>query len=328
MPLYNKTGKRDQLLSEKPAMIITFVICLTCWGIHYFYSAGFPTNNIGKTLINNKIAHTVGLLSVLVAGFAIQRISDREMFVRERTRFPFMLFLLFFSTNADLLPVGEATIVIFCFIALLYELFKSYQTPNATVRIFNAGLYLGFASLFVPQLIVFIPLMWIGMYDFRALEWKSFLASFIGVLTVYWILLGWCVWKHDFSPYTKGFEELFHVNLYPVASLFQYSRLATLGIMILAIVSCFYVKTDLLNNKVRTRMMLSFLVNMTVLLVILTFLYSDKADIFEAILYLSTAVLITCFFETAKLRIKFILVLYYFMLILLLFSFIVNVWKF
>ncbi|MDR3246922.1 MAG: hypothetical protein LBT50_10910 [Prevotellaceae bacterium] len=321
---YYSTEKRNRVLPEKPAMAITFVICLICWGISYFHSEGLPISS--KILIYKEIAYIVGLLAVLTVGFVIQRINDLEMFVRERTRLPFMLFLLFFSTNAGLLPASEATIVIVCMVAFLYELFKSYQIPEATIRFFNASVYLGFAGLFVPQILFFVPLMWVGMYHFRVLELKSFLASLTGVMTVYWILLAWCVWTGDFSIYTGCYKELIHFNFFSVKSLFQYHGLALSGILILTVISCFYVKIDSFSNNVRTRMMLSFLINISVLSVILIFLYGDKADILQAVLYLSDAVLIAYFFTTAKIRAK--LVLYYFMLILLLFSFISSLWSF
>jgi hypothetical protein len=324
--IYYETEKRNRSLSENPAMVSSFVICLVCWGISYFYSRGFLTNNISKILINKELSYTIGFLTVLGAGFVVQRINDAEMFIRERTRLPLVLFLMLFSTNAGLLPVSEATIVILCIVALLYELFKSYQMPEATIRFFNVGAYLGFASLFVPQMLFFVPVIWMGMYNFRALEHKSFLASFLGVISVYWILLVWCVWSHDFSIYSEWLNDLIHINFFSIESLLQYRKLAFGAVLIMTVISCFYVKSDSFNNSVRTRMMLSFLINISVLSVILIFLYSDKSDMLQAVLYLSDAVLMAYFFKTVKRRLK--LVLYYFMLLLFLFSFIANVWNF
>jgi hypothetical protein len=323
---YYNTEKRNRSLPEKTTAAITIIICPVCWGISYFYAKDFPINSVSEILINKGIVYMIGLLAMITAGFLIQRINDHEMFLKERTRLPLMLFLLFFSTNAVLLPVSNATIVIFCLVALLHELFKSYQKPEATVDFYNAGAYMGIASFFVPQMLFFVPAIWAGMYNFRALELKSFLASFTGIMTTGWIMLAWCVWKNDFSVYANWWNDLVYINFFPIESMLQYQRLALIGILILATVSCFYVKTGSFTNIVRMRTMLSFLVNITVLAVFLTFLYSDKADIFQAIIYLTGAVLIAYFSEAVKHWIK--IALFYFMLAVLLFSFIASVWNF
>jgi hypothetical protein len=323
---YYRTKMRDRSLPEKPAMVITFVTCLTCWLTCYFYPSGFSTDSAGKIFINKEISYTAGFLAVLTAGFIIQKINDSEMFIRERTRLPFMFFMLFFSTNAGLLPVSEATVAILCFVFILCDLFRTYQNPGATVNFFNAGTYMGFASLFVPQMLFFVPVIWFGMYNFRSLETKSFLASLIGVITLYWILLAWCVWTHDFSICVKWFNDLTRVHFFPVASLLQYHRWGLLEILILTFVSCFQVKKESFHNNIRPRMMLSFLINISLMLVVMIFLYGDRADIFQAILYLPVAVLTAYVFKSVKNWIKY--VLYCFMLIPLLFSFIAFIWSF
>jgi hypothetical protein len=322
---YYKTERRNKWLSEKPITIITFVICLICWGINCFYSTEFPTNSINKILKNKEIAYTIGLLAVLMIGFGIQRINDIEMFTGKRTPWPFTFFFLFFSTNVDLQPLSKAIIVLFCFVAFLYEMFKSYQMPEATINFFNASVYLGFASLFVPQILFFVLLMWNGMYNFRALELKGFLASLIGVMTIYWILLAWCVWMHDFSVYTQWFNELININFFPLKSLLQYHKPVLPCVLILTIISCFYIKMESSGNSVHIRMIQSFLINFSILSVILIFLYGDQVDLFQEVLYLPASMLIAHFFKTVKHRIMFIL--YYLILILLLFSFITNVWN-
>jgi hypothetical protein len=323
---YYWTKRREGTLPEKPAMAVTLVTCLTCWLTGYFYPAVFPLNSTGKIFINREISCTVGLLAVLTVGFAIQKINDSEMLIRERTRLPFMFFLLFFSTHAGLPPVSAATAVILCFVFLLGELFRTYQKPEATVSFFNVGAYLGFASLFVPQMLFFAPAIWLGMYNFRSLEAKSFLATLTGILTIYWILLAWCLWTRDFSFYAEWFNDLIRIRFFPVASLLQYHRWALMEILILTLISCFQVKRESFYNNVRPRMMLSLLINISLMLVLMILLYGDRTDIFQAILYLPVAVLIACFLNTVKKRIRF--VLYYFILIPLLFSFIAFIWNF
>ncbi|MDR2384928.1 MAG: DUF6427 family protein [Tannerella sp.] len=308
---YYTTEKQNKSFPGKTTTLITLVISLACCTIH---------------LINEGIIYMAGLLAVLTAGFVMQRISHAEMFLKKRTELPLVLFLLFSVTNNALPPVSEATIAIFCFVAMLYEIFKTFQAPQATLRSFNAGVYLGIASLFLPQMLFLMPLIWLEMYNFRSLETKSFLASLSGTATVYWILFAWCVWTRDFSTCTEWFNDLARIDFLWKGTYLQSHGQTMWEILLLTLISCFCVKKEIHNNSLRTRLMLSSLITISLLLAVLIFLYGNKAGIIQTILHLPAAVLIAYFFETVKHRIRFLL--YYLMLILLSFSFIAGIWNF
>jgi hypothetical protein len=317
-------------------MILVFAVSLVCWGAGYFYSTGFPMHAvenqdtlwyfIGKIFINKEIGYIVGFLTLLISGFAVQRISDTEMLAKERTRLPFMLFLLFFSVNTFLLPVSEATIIIICLVVYFFELFRAYQAPEAGVSFFGSGLALGMASLFAPQMLFFLPLMWVGMYKFRALEWKTFWASLVAVLMIYWILLAWCVWTNDFSLFAGLWNGLIHIRFSTVEALFQYDKLPMWSVVILSIISLIHNRMHSFNTSNRTRMILSFLTDNIILTVALIFLYNDNAVI-QAILYVPAAILIARFLRSTGYRMA--IFLFFVMSLLLLFSFIIStVWNF
>ena len=330
---YYRTERQKRGLSELPIMIFVFSICLICWGVGYFYSIGFPIlvgegrmalwNFIGKIFINKEIAYIIGFLTLLTSGFAMQRISDTEMLARERTRLPFMLFMLLFSANAFLLPVSEATIIMICLAVYFFELFRSYQMPEATTSFFVAGLMLGIMSLFVPQMLFFLPLMWIGMYKLRVLEWKSFLASLVAVLMIYWIQLAWCVWINDFSLFTELWNDLIHIRFFALDTLLQYEKSAIWGVVILVIISLIYTRIYSFASSVHTRMMLSFLTDNIILSMVLIFLYSEKSVLFQATLFVPASVLIARFLRNIR---QWIMIpLFFVFCLVLLFSFMISI---
>ena len=47
------------------------------------------------------------------------------------------------------------------------------------------------------------------MYNFRSLTSRTFIASLLGVATVYWFLLGWCVWQRDLHAVQRPFLDAF-----------------------------------------------------------------------------------------------------------------------
>ena len=336
MGYYRSTTKRIKTLSDKTSVILTFTVCLICWIIGYFYSVGYPLEKDSAVLplweslcnvLNNKIfVYIIGLLIMIMPAFVIQRINDVEMLIRERTRLPLMLFVLFVSTNAGLMPVKEVSVVLICLVFMIYELFNSYQLPESTGRFFNAGLLIGISCMFIPQVLWYVPLLWLGMYQFRSLSYKSFFASLIGVLIVYWFVLAWCVWYNDFSMFGSLFSSLASFDIFSNSLLFQYHRIGFVLIVILQITASFFIKMDAFNNSVRVRQMLSFLLNMSAWTLILLLLYSKNTDSFMEILYLPLSVVIAYFIDNIRYRFRF--VLYYSMLVLLFTFYIMRVWNF
>jgi len=333
--MYRSTDRKIKTLLGLPSVLLTFSVCLLCWISGYIYSVGFPITDDNSILplwgmlcniLSNKIVvYVAGLLLLILSAFVMQRISDIEMLIRERTRLPFMLIVILVSTNAGLIPVKEVSVVMICLVFVIHELFRSYQLPEAAGSFFNAGLLIGIASMFMPQVLWFIPLLWTGMYQFRSLSYKSFMASLVGVLIIYWFLLAWCVWKHDFSMFSSLFSSLAEIELFSNYIL-QYYQIGFAGVVLLFILASFHIKMDAFNNSVRVRQMLSFLLNMSVWSLALLFLYGNDTDLFMAILYFPVSVLIAYFFENIRYRIRF--VLYYSALILWVFSFIMRVWNF
>jgi hypothetical protein len=207
---------------------------------------------------------------------------------------------------------------------MVSELFYTYQQPEATGKFFNMGVSIGISALFIPQALWAFPLLWTGTYQFRSLSLKSILASIVGALTIFWFVFGWCIWKHDFSMFESLFSAIAGFNLITIDALVQYHTAGSIFVVILLLLASFNIKMEALNNSVRVRNMLSFLLSMFFWSLFLVFLYGRDSDRFFAILYLPASVLLAYFFENMRQAPRFII--YYFMLLLLVFSYMMRVW--
>jgi len=334
---YNlRIDKRKRTFSDWPVMLVTFSISLLCWIACYIESSGFPLTandtilplwkKLCMLMTNKAIAYSCGILFMILIAYVIQRISDIEMLIRERTRLVFIIFVLLTSTNVGMLPFKESMIVLLCLVFMIYELFNAYQLPEATGKLFNTGVLIGISGLFLPQTLWFMPLVWLGIYQFLSLSYRNFLASLIGMLTIYWFVLAWCVWTNDFSMFSALFSSLTDFNFLSIFLSFRYYQLGFIGIVLLMIVAFFHIKRDAINNRVRVRQMLSFLLNMSVWSLVLICLYGGDTDSFLAIFFLPVSVLIAYFFENMGYRFRFML--YYFILALTAVSFIIRIWSY
>ena len=337
MSYYRNFDRRKRTLSDLQHVVATVLICLFCWVTGYIHSTGFPLTaddavtpaplwTILLKWINNKqIAYILGLLLIILTAFIIQRINDIEMLIRERTRLVFMIFFILSSTNNGIIPFNNVTIVLLCLALMIYELFNTFQMPEARGKLFDAGVYIGVAGLFMPQALWFLPLLWLGMYQLLSMNYKSFMASLLGVLTVYWLVLAWCVWRHDFTIFYSLFTSLTEFQLFSIFFSLRYSHLGFFLIVFLMIPVFINIKMDAINNRLRVRQMLSFLLNMSIWSFILICLFGGSTDAFLSIFYLPLTVLMAYFFE--KLRRPFHFLFYYLILAVNVFSFLLQIWN-
>jgi hypothetical protein len=336
MRYYRSTDKRKKTLSDWPTLLATFSICLLCWIVGFISLLGFPLttddsalpflDQLFQWLDNRILVYLIGFLFMILIAFIIQRISDIEMLIRERTRIVFLLFVLLISTDVNLLPFKEVTIVLLCLVFMINELFKAYQAPEATGKMFNTGVLIGISGLFMPQALWFTPLLWIGMYHFLSLSYRSFVASLIGVLIIYWFVLAWCVWTHDFSIFASLYASLTDFDFMSAFLSFRHFQIGLIGVVLLMILAFVSIQKDAINNRVRVRQMLSFLLIMSVWSLVLICLYGSDAHSFLAVFYIPVSVLIAYFFENMRSRFRFLL--YYFILALSAVSFILKIWNY
>jgi hypothetical protein len=316
-------------------MLFTLAVCLICWIICYAYSSGFPSDQAGvatplwmladRLFDSRPVAFLAGLSVAVITACIIQYISNMEMLMRERTRLPFMLFLLLISTNAGLLPLKTFSFVLLCLVFTVCELIALGQSSAALGRFFQTGMLIAFAGLFLPQAVLFLPLVWIGMYQLRSLNLNNFLASLIGALIVGWMVAGWCMWMHDFSMITSFCRTLtdFHVLS---TEIFSYYRAGSIILILILLTSFFHIKTNAFSNSLRIRRILLFLISMSAWSFALILLYGKDTDLYLAVAYLPSSVLIAYFLESISRKIRFIL--YYGMLLTWFAFFILRIWTF
>ncbi len=337
MRAYSKTSKRLKSLSDWPLILTTFAVSLACWGIAYSVSIGFPLMKEGalytslwetvSLLFNNIIlSYATGFVLTLFLAFLMQRIADLESLIKYRTRLPFVLFFLFLSTNIELLPFTETSVALLFLAFALYELFKSYRNPEMLGSTFKTAALLGFSSLFFPHILWFVPFLWIGMYKMYTLTLKNIAASLIGLFTIYWIVLGWCVWQNDFTIFVSLYAVLADFDFFHPGIFFQYYQIGFAGLLIFFLISILHIKRKSLTESVRIRQKISFLPDLSIGSLTLMFIYSQRAAAFMAIFYLPTSIAIAYLLSNLQHRSRFIV--YYSILILLFASFSIRLWNY
>ncbi len=96
------------------------------------------------------------------------------------------LFLLTWIASPFISHNLAANVMLTGVVISLYYLFKSYQRTDSTNECFCTFACLGGISLFMPQVIYFVPFYCFALYRFQALSLRNFLAGILGIVFSYW----------------------------------------------------------------------------------------------------------------------------------------------
>lgn len=310
---YNYSHRHN--LSGGGTFIVVLLACMACWIASYTQSVGYPVygevtapplwNAICRVLPGKAFTYAIGMLLMLGGAFLIHRANYILVLIREKTLLPFLFYVLFISTNPDFLPLKSTSLGVFCLILAIYQLFSSYHEPEAKSNAYNAALLIAIGSLLWIHILWFLPLFWIGMYNFRTLNIRTFLASMLGIVTIYWFLLGWCVWFRDFTPFTIPFATLFKIRFLISHEIGWIDWVSILWVALLTTVSAINIITHEYEDVLRTRQFLSFLILMTVWAFALFFLYEQASEEFLETACIPAAILIAHFFTVMRGRLVF-----------------------
>ncbi|MDL2221106.1 DUF6427 family protein [Parabacteroides sp. OttesenSCG-928-N08] len=296
--------------------IISFA-CIACWLLSYVVSVGFPVygevtaaplwNKICLSLDNKALTYLIGLLLMGGGGFLIQRSNYALVLIREKTFLPFLIFSLLISTNTDFIPLKSTSVAVFCLILAMYQLFSSYHDPDSVKRAFNAAFFIAIGSLLWVHILWFLPLFWLGMYQFRSLSLKTITASLVGLLTVYWFLFGWSLWTEDFSYFTIPLGAFTKIRPLSITGTTLIDWLNICFVLIVSLVAVFHFITHDHEDSLRSRQFLSFLILFGICSYLLFFIYEQSSEEFLQITCIAVSILLAHYFTTRRNKYTFAL---------------------
>ena len=206
------------------------------------------------------LAYWGGFLAQALAGCLLIVLNNAFALIRIRASFQtavWFALLASFPPALYALHAGDAAAL--AFVCALYFLFGSYRHPSAPSFLFAAATCWGVGCLAVPQLVFFLPFLWIGAWMFQSLSLRGFLATLLGWALPYWFLLGHAYWHGQMDLFLAPFRDMARVA--PPFRGFDAPMAGMLGyLFVLWAVAAgrFFAKGY--EDKIRTRNYLRFLV--------------------------------------------------------------------
>ena len=290
-------------------LMMAFALLLWSMGIEW------PLNNLttisgwwGNFSCPTWITEGVNLSLFLYILYQLAEVNNAYSLVKRRTMLHGIIFMLLWVSAPFSCHSIEANLLLCCLLTSISFLFKSFQQRESSAEAFNIFLFLGLGSIIALPTLCLIPLLYMAMWFFQSLSIRSFFAGLAGVLWPYWILFVYAL-SVDKLPL---FSDLFNSFTHSMSNYADIPLMAWVlyGVSsVLFICSFAYISYQYGRYKIRTRLLLSFVLWWTFFMMVMWILFPLSYALFSPILFMSVGILTGHLFSNTTTRISNILFL-------------------
>lgn len=237
--------------------------------------------------------------------YLMVELSNSNALLRIRSRMVTSTFIVLSCAASPLFGSLQGGITQLCFIIALLMFFQTYQQPERVGRIYYGYLFISLASLLFPQVLCFVPFLWIlQATQLQAFSAKVFFASLLGLVTPYWLWTLWCVFTLDFSSIADHLLQLWQLETpfqhFPTTvgliSVFSFT-------MIVGIAGIVHFWLRSFEDKIRIRLLYGYFTSLVLLCAFFILLQPQHFEVLIRLLTVFASPLIAHFLTLTQSRI-------------------------
>ena len=175
-------GKRIQSIVTAgrwtlPAVII---ICIICWigaglllDVNYDISTSYTPLGALSTVLNDlpTIVNKLGSFALYaIIGYILIEINNVFGIIRTRASAQTVFYFLLISACPSMHLLYPGDIASVSYLLALFFLFRSYHRHQSSFDLFYSFAFIGFGTMFFPQLVYFIHLWLFGIINFQSIN--------------------------------------------------------------------------------------------------------------------------------------------------------------
>lgn len=233
--------------------------------------------------------------------YLLMELNNRNSLLRVRSRMISVTYLFLLSFTPFLHSGSLASFLPLLLVLSYFMLFASYQRNRPEGYIYHAFLLLGIGSLVFPYFGVLAFGFWFSMiFQLRSFTWRSLMASFLGLLTPYWLYAAYLIFNHRLRETLAVPVEMFRPEWIDLSQL-PLSAVCFFGVLlVLTIIAFAHFFYTAYNDKIRTRMLFYTIAIQEVLLAAgLLFFFRYMAEL-SGIFLLNSSFLLAHYYALAK----------------------------
>lgn len=205
--------RTNQLLASSLLIIYAAALHVSAWYVPdnwqpqgYGLFADWIYQWIGA---KSNIAHIIAVALVVIQGITVNVIDFSNKLSREQTLFPGVFLVLLSAMSPIFLHLTPYHLANTFLVFALMDLMHVYRKSRSAGHIYNAGLYLGIAFMFVPSYWVFIFFIFAALNVLRGFALRERLMVLSGFFTVLFLTGTTYFWLDRWPEFlAKQFDQI------------------------------------------------------------------------------------------------------------------------
>lgn len=221
--------------------------------------------------------YILGLIGYLLVGQLIIWLNKIHILIIERTTITAVFFGFIGACCLPLHAVSPGLEASIFLVMALHFLMKSYRSPYPQMEVMHTFVMLGIASILYPKLTYLIPVFMVGSYICMSMDTRSFWAALLGWAVPFSFLLCYAFAVQDIDVFISPFLRMVDFGTFGVG--YDYWQLPVfLLLVLLLVVGATHFYTTNLEDRLRTRLYLNFLVILSTVLLVAALLQPQDAE--------------------------------------------------
>lgn len=231
---------------------------------------------------------------LIVSTVMMAELNNSNALIRIYSRMVSCSFLVMTSMSLFLFRTVNVAVVQITFITFLLFLLRTYQRPEATGLTFYAFCALGMSSVVFPQILLFLPPLWIVMAVYmQSFSPRVLLSTILGIITPYWFVVAWLIYIDNIDWLGSHFLSVFQFGKLFYAQGVGLHEWLTFGFVLLcAIIGAVHFAMYSYQDRIRIRMIYEMFIVLDSLTVVFAILQPQHFDFLLGMSIVLTAPLI------------------------------------
>lgn len=263
----------------------------------------------------------VQLFCFVISSYLMVELNNSNALLRIRSRMVSCSFIVLMAMSSFLFPSLRSALVTLCFVTFYIIIFHTYQDHQSPGYTFYAFLALGIASVMLPQVVFFVPFIWLMMaFWLMAFSWRMWIASLLGLLAPYWFIVPWYIYSGledrliahvvsliTFTPQTlpwgeQGWGSLLHSPQGASGWVSLLMLITFLFVFIIGLVGTVHFLRNASKDKIRTRMLYYIFISMFLLTVLFIIFQPQHFEALFGFMIVNASALIAHFIALTRTR--------------------------
>lgn len=296
-----KIELRNYIVPTIPIAVLLMIVVAVIWFSDLFISNGIKEIPDNELIVgglqqffggNRLLPNILSMLITALNAFLLSQLNNKFTIIRTRSFLPILFFVLLMACwhETHLAILSHLTLTLM--LLSMFVIFSVYRDRTASEQAFLSSFLIALASLLFEPLILFIPLIWVGLILFHSFSLRNFLATIIGALAP-WLL--YIAVRYYFQPDLSWLFEMpasFELG-FPILSRPLNEIIYVVCLFIVLVMGIAGLTSNINQDSMQTRSLIYFYIWLLVLSFLFSMIFKHYYMLFMPFVGLSYAILLS-----------------------------------